>query len=148
MRSRPGITRNKALAAQVVALLAACDRDFSPPLSERQDIQTYAGRICQRAERFEHWDAERLVGLLAMYCIAPQGAPAFITNVSVRGEQRGRGLGDALLGAALDHARGSGFAHVALEVDAGATAARHLYRKHGFVQQQARGTTLVMQRTL
>jgi GNAT superfamily N-acetyltransferase len=80
--------------------------------------------------------------------VTPQGAPAFITNVSVRGEHRGRGLGGRLLGAALDHGRGCGFTHVALEVDAGATAARQLYRKHGFVQQEARGATLLMQRRL
>jgi ribosomal protein S18 acetylase RimI-like enzyme len=148
MRPKPGVTRNKASAVQVAALLTACERDFSPPLLERQDIPTYAERICQRAERFEHWNAGHLVGLVAMYCVTPQGAPAFITNVSVRGDHRGRGLGDTLLGAALDHARGCGFAYVTLEVDAGATAARQLYHKHGFVQRQARGATLVMQRTL
>jgi ribosomal protein S18 acetylase RimI-like enzyme len=142
------MTRNRASAAEVAALLTACERDFFPPLSERQDIPTYAERICQRAERFEHWDAGRLVGLVAIYCVTPQGAPAFITNVSVRAEHRGRGLGDTLLGSALDHARGCGFTHVALEVDAGATAARQLYRKHGFVQRQARGAMLLMQRRL
>jgi ribosomal protein S18 acetylase RimI-like enzyme len=148
MTPQPSVTRNRASAEEVAALLTACERDFSPPLSERQDIPTYAERICQRAERFEHWDAGLLVGLVAMYCVTPQGAPAFITNVSVRGEHRGRGLGGRLLGAALDHGRDCGFTHVALEVDAGATAARELYRKHGFVQQEARGATLLMQRRL
>lgn len=145
MRPKSDVTRNKASVAEVIALLAACDSDFSPLLSERQDIPSYAKRLCERGERFEHWNAERLVGLVAIYCVTPKGAPAFITNVSVHGEYRGRGIGDTLLGAALDHARNRGFTHVALESDAGATPALKLYRKHGFVQQQARGATLVMQ---
>lgn len=148
MTTKPKVTRNRASATEVAALLSACERDFVPPLSERQDIPTYAERICQRAERFEHWDAGLLVGLVAMYCVTPQGAPAFITNVSVRREHRGRGLGGILLGATLDHARSCGFSHVALEVDTGATAARQLYRKHGFIQQEARGATLIMLRGL
>lgn len=148
MSAKTGVAHNEASVAEVIALLTACDRDFCPPLSERQDIPTYAERIWQRADRFEYWDAGSLVGLVAIYCITSQGAPAFITNVSVRGEYRGRGLGDTLLHAALDHARSCGFTHVALEVDAGAKPALKLYRKHGFVQQQARGATLVFQRRL
>ncbi|WP_377278873.1 GNAT family N-acetyltransferase [Rhizobium sp. R86522] len=148
MTSVHGLTRNIANVSQVTALLTACDLDFSPPLSARLEIPTYAERICTQAERFEHWDQSTLVGLLAIYCVTPAGAPAFITNLSVCSDQRGRGLADALLRAALMHARSCGFAAVALEVDVNAHAARRLYAKHEFLLQSAKGGTLLLQVTL
>ncbi|WP_170426128.1 GNAT family N-acetyltransferase [Ruegeria arenilitoris] len=138
------MTRNEASVAQLAALLTACDLDFCPPLSQRQDIPAYAERIFERAERFECWDQGQLVGLVAIYCITPPGEPAFITNVSVHPSNRGCGLADALLHAALTHARSRGFSQVALEVDAAATAAQHLYYKHNFSKQSAKGATLLL----
>ncbi|APX14024.1 GNAT family N-acetyltransferase [Tateyamaria omphalii] len=141
MTARVDVTRNTANTAQVAALLTACDQDFSPPLSDRQDIADYATRICNRAERFEHWAAGTLAGLVAIYCITPPGRPAFITNVSVRTDHRGRGIADTLLSAAIVHATSRGFDSIALEVDAHASAARRLYAKHGFRPAPVAGST-------
>lgn len=48
---------------------------------------------------------------------------------------RGRGVGDALLAAAVDWARGAGAHKVALQVWPHNVAARGLYAKHGFVEE-------------
>ena len=148
MNIRSGIARNTASKAQLLELLKACDLDFSPPLSERQDIPTYAERIFDRAERFEFWRQDNLEGLVAMYCKTPPDEPAFITNVSVNSKYRGQGIADTLLNAAIAHARTCGFSRVALDVDEGATAARCLYRKHKFVERVVEGTTLRLQLAL
>lgn len=126
------VIQNRATAEHVAILLTACDQDFSPPLSERQDITAYAQRIFTQAERFECWDAGQLIGLVAIYCNDPQKRLAFITNVSVLAHYRGQGIADALLQAAIAHAQKQEIFEIALEVDLRAAAAQALYKKHGF----------------
>lgn len=46
---------------------------------------------------------------------------------------QGQGIGDMLLGEAVDFCRGSGLRRVYLWTFTGLDAARHLYEKHGFV---------------
>ena len=145
MTARTDVRRNIASAAQIASLLTSCDQDFSPPLSERQNIAFYAERIRARAERFEHWIDGCPVGLVAMYCMTPPGEPAFITNVSVRADHRGCGIAETLMKAAIAHARFRGFTDVTLEVDAYATAARRLYAKHGFLPVRDEGSTSLFQ---
>jgi ribosomal protein S18 acetylase RimI-like enzyme len=53
-------------------------------------------------------------------------------------EQRGRGLGGALLGAALGFAREAGYRRVVLETFSELTGAARLYRGAGFERTQAR----------
>ncbi|WP_147114924.1 GNAT family N-acetyltransferase [Tateyamaria sp. syn59] len=140
MTAHDDVSRNRATAAEVAALLIACDQDFSPPLSERQDIADYATRICDRAERFEYWALGALAGLVAIYCVTPPGRPAFITNVSVLAEYRSRGIAATLLKASITHAKSCGFDRIALEVDAHAHAARRLYAMHGFCPAPVKGS--------
>ena len=77
------IHRNRASAAEIDAHLRACDDSFAPALSRRVDIDAYASKIAARAERFEAWANDRLVGLLAAYCNDPERRVAFVTSVSV-----------------------------------------------------------------
>lgn len=55
-----------------------------------------------------------------------------INNIGVREEARRRGLGAALLGAALEEGARRGAALAVLEVRAGNAAAQALYRRFGF----------------
>ena len=50
-----------------------------------------------------------------------------------RTDHRGRGVGDALVGAAVRWARGQGFARIRLNVDTENAGAARLYLRHGFV---------------
>jgi ribosomal protein S18 acetylase RimI-like enzyme len=56
-------------------------------------------------------------------------------GMGVRSEYRGRGLGTALLRAAIEVAREKGLERIELEVFASNTPAIELYRKHGFVTE-------------
>ncbi len=53
-------------------------------------------------------------------------------------DYRGRGLGERLIRAALDAARGAGFERVSLSVYASNTRAMALYQKVGFVHEGTR----------
>ena len=58
---------------------------------------------------------------------------AHVTDIYVRPEARGQGIGRALLAEVVEPARAAGFDHVSLEVMLRNTEARHLYERLGFV---------------
>ncbi len=65
--------------------------------------------------------------------------------------RQGRGIGRALLEAALEHCRAVGYARVELFTFSRLAAARHLYRAHGFTLLDARdhdgwGASIVFER--
>jgi mycothiol synthase len=63
----------------------------------------------------------------------PDGQPrAWISNLTVDPEQRGRGLGRAMLVAGLEHLRARGAGSITLGVDAGDPAPLRLYQSVGF----------------
>src|SRR5690349_14652885 len=88
---------NKAELEQIVFHLLLCDQLFTPPLSSRVSIEEYAKKIELNALRFEAWDCDQLVGLVAIYMNDEKKSEAFITNVSVLDEYRGRGVATQLL---------------------------------------------------
>jgi ribosomal protein S18 acetylase RimI-like enzyme len=124
--------RNRADAAQVAEHLRACDAGFVPPLGDRVDLDVYAEKIVQRAERFEAWSGEQLAGLVAAYCNDDGRQTAFVTNVSVLPPRRGGGIAQRLLRACVAFVRDAGFERIELEVDPRNSAATLLYRKLGF----------------
>jgi ribosomal protein S18 acetylase RimI-like enzyme len=72
----------------------------------------------------------------AIVVVAPEDEDptvAGIFSVWVAPFARGRGVGDALMTAALDNARGRGFRRVVLEVGEHNVHAQALYTRHGFV---------------
>lgn len=126
------LMRNRAGAAQVAAHLRACDGAFVPPLSERVDLDAYATKIVQHAERFEAWSGQDLTGLVAAYCNDPERQAAFVTSVSVLPPWHGRGVASRLLDACVEFVREIGVERIELVVDTHNEAATRLYRKHGF----------------
>ena len=137
--SAPRLARNRSGVAQVRDHLSACAAAFVPPLASRVSIPHYAEKLVARAERFEAWDAgSTLVGLVAVYCDAPDRREAFVTSVSVLPAWTRRGLGRGLMRAALAHVRHLGFGRLALSVDRAAPAL-DLYRGLGFMTEAQQG---------
>lgn len=75
------------------------------------------------------WEGEALLGYAALWTVLDEGE---IANVAVAPEARRRGIGDALLSAAVALAREAGLACLQLEVRAGNAPALALYEKRGF----------------
>jgi ribosomal-protein-alanine N-acetyltransferase len=123
--------RDTSTIDDVRAHLTRCDADFTPPLSARLDLGEYAAKLAERAARFEAWDGDRLVGLVAAY-FTPGAPEVFISNVSVDSELRGRGVGATLVADCIERARGSGAATLTLEVATADRAAGRFYEKLGF----------------
>jgi ribosomal protein S18 acetylase RimI-like enzyme len=83
------------------------------------------------------------VATLAVYR-APTGLKAWIEDVVVDVEARGRGVGEALTEAALAEARSRGLRHVDLTSRPTREAAHRLYQKLGFSERE----TSVYRKTL
>ncbi len=138
------IVRNLATAAQVAAHLRACEGAFVPPLAARVDIDVYAEKIVQHAERFEAWSGEQLAGLVATYCNDTAHRAAFITSVSVLPARQGEGIASRLLQTCTGSVRQTGFKRIELEVDTLNSAATRLYKKHGFAVSHTRDNLQTM----
>ncbi|GJD96135.1 GNAT family N-acetyltransferase [Methylobacterium iners] len=137
----PRYDRNRSRIEDVRAHLLACDGAFVPPLATRVSIPGYAARLVSQAERFEAWAGSDLIGLVAVYCNAPDRHDAFVTNVSVVPEQTRRGIGRRLLLGGIAHARSLSFDRLLLSVDHRASALG-LYRSLGFRGEATDGETL------
>ena len=74
-------------------------------------------------------DAGSVLGYVVAWFVADQGE---IANIAVAPDQRGRGVGRALLDAALGEAAARGIAAVFLEVRDSNQRARELYASRGF----------------
>ena len=137
---------NQASVEDIRSHLAACDAQFSPPLSERTDLADYARKLWTNAERFEAWQGSRLVGLVAMYCNDSAKTTAYVSNVSVDPALTRRGIARRLMAAALTEAARLGFARVSLAVDERAQAALALYSSMGFARVARTGRMIEMRR--
>jgi len=125
--------------------LSSCNRQFSPPLSDRVDIGEYSKKLRLSAFTFEAWSDESLVGLVAAYINTPDHS-CFITNTSVLPEFFGRGIAAKLLTACLAHAHAADVETASLEVSKDSHPAICLYKKFGFRVTTQREGFLKMRR--
>lgn len=137
--------RNLSSAEDIRRHLTACSPSFVPPLDSRVAIPDYAAKLALRAERFEAWTDDRVVGLVALYCPRvprPESGDAFVSNVSVLPAFTRGGIARHLLLEAIAYARRCS-GGIVLEVDHRAAALR-LYRACDFVTVASHGGTLTL----
>jgi ribosomal protein S18 acetylase RimI-like enzyme len=125
---------NTASVSDIQEHFTKSDKLFIPSLSSRLDISEYAMKIYKCAERFEVWDAETLVGLVAVYCNDVGRHTAFITSVSLLNEWSGRGIASVVIGRCIEHIRTLGLSVIKLEVSPLNQQALKLYRRFGFIE--------------
>ena len=128
---------NKASPAQIAEHLSQCDAHFVPPLSARVNIEDYARKIARHATTFEAWSDGNLIGLVAAYCNDRGTRIAYLTNMSVSPDWRGRGVAGCLLSQCFHHAAAAGMRQVRLEVAKGSAPAIKLYKRCGFIARNA-----------
>jgi len=90
-------TYNESGYAQVHEHLISVNNSFIPPLSEKLNLNEYSNKIVNNADRFEAWDLNKLIGLVAIYRNNFDSRIAFITNVSVDPLYQGYGIASSLL---------------------------------------------------
>jgi ribosomal-protein-alanine N-acetyltransferase len=126
-------TINMSGVAMIKRHLKACDQTYIPPLSERVDVDRYAGKLYRLATRYEAWQDNKLIGLVAAYLGTGENPEIFVSNVSVDSTMTGRGIGANLLRRLVSDAKVRNYGSIRLEVSPQNHAAQKLYAKSGFV---------------
>jgi ribosomal protein S18 acetylase RimI-like enzyme len=135
--------QNTANHEEIKAHLLSCD--FIPAIATYvKDVDAYADKIREYAERIEKWENGKLAGLIAFYANDPSREEAFITSLSVSPSFTGRGIASELLERCHDFCQGKGFARLSLEVSPLNVAAMKLYEKHKFVPREILGKKIRM----
>ena len=124
-------------------LLHDFNREFDEPTPS-------PGVLAERMARLMGQDTAVLladdVGLAVLRmrpAIWSAGMEAYLAELYVRPHHRGRGLGRALLEAAMDRARSQGADRIELGTSEDDVAARHLYEACGFIRTEGVGGPLM-----
>ena len=128
----PILGMGNATCAQIKWHLQDCDSLYEPALHSRVNIEQYAEKIYEKAERFEAWDDDRLVGLIAAYLPDGMDGPCFVTNVSILEKYHGGGLALDLMRFFIAKVAELKCESIALEVSRQNVKAIHFYEKMGF----------------
>jgi len=123
----PAVVLRPADEADIAALVRLELASFSDPWDAsafRSLLQASAARVT----------VAQYAGVVVGYSAVLRAADeAELANLAVEASVQGRGIGRALLSAALASAADDGVAAMYLEVRASNTAARHLYERLGFL---------------
>ena len=114
-------------AADVDAVCAIEEATFARPWS-RASIENELTNSCARYVVLRR--GGETVGYAGMWLVFDE---AHVTNVAIRKDLRGQGLGEKLMRALIQLAADSGMIWMTLEVRRSNAAAQGLYRKLGFV---------------
>jgi ribosomal-protein-alanine N-acetyltransferase len=125
--------------------IIACDDTKNigaPAIKPQQNIFSLVSRMMPWSKRRHSQDVplsqvklHYIVGFSGIWMMANE---AHITNIAVRQQYQGKGLGELLLIATIDMARELKSSIMTLEVRASNLAAQNLYSKYGFMQMGIR----------
>jgi ribosomal protein S18 acetylase RimI-like enzyme len=135
---------NEADLEKISKHLNVCNELFTPWLDSRRDIDEYANKIFSNAKKFEAWEKEVLVGLVAVYCNSVDKKKAFITNVSVISNFKGLGIAEKLMRQCIEYVELIGFKSLCLDVSLDNSKALALYKRCGFVVELNHGHNMSM----
>ncbi len=129
--NQSGLTwkHNQADKNKILNHFQNCDEGFIDELSSRVDIVDYAQKLIDKAQRFEVWNGDQLIGFIAVYW---NDENDYITNVSVDRKYQGQGIGDALVKRCVITSKSLGKKTVKLEVKNDNQSAINLYKKNRF----------------
>jgi ribosomal protein S18 acetylase RimI-like enzyme len=127
------IYKTKTASKEEIFLhLEKCKDNFIPPLDQTVDLSEYAKKIADRSMTFEAWINNTLAGLVAAYFNDAENHSGYITNVSVLGNYKGKGIGYELMNRCIEFAIQNSFNQIKLEVAENNDNAIQLYKKLNF----------------
>lgn len=103
---------------------------FARPWSRQSFYEEMTRNACARYLVAVLPDGE-IVGFAGVWIVIDEG---HITNIAVRSDHRGQGMGRALTGALMQYAANLGVTYMTLEVRRSNAVAQHVYLSHGFIQ--------------
>lgn len=122
-------SQNISIESEIESHLTRVNALFKPELKSYVDIPFYAHKIFQKAIRYEVFDNEELVGLLAVYTSINMG---FVTNFSLEKKYLGQGLSNILLNNCISDLKSMNIYLLKLEVYKENHRAIKFYMKNNF----------------
>lgn len=113
-------------------LLHAFNTEYDEPTPSAEDLATRIRELLARDTVVLLAEDVGLVLLRFQPSLWSRNDEAYLAELYVRPEHRGRGLGKALLAAAIDTARDRGADYMHLGTTEDDVAARYLYKRMGF----------------
>jgi ribosomal protein S18 acetylase RimI-like enzyme len=114
-------------------------------IDARVALDDFLAKLGERAELLVLQEGTRCRGVVAFYCNDTARRFAYVTLVVVDPQDRGQGIGEALVAGVLALARKRGFATCRLEVRNDNLAARALYSTLGFQLVEDRGDRALLE---
>lgn len=136
--------RGRVSVTETISHLNSHDGSFTLFFGRGNSIEDYAIKISELAECFQAWQGGSLVGLVAVYCNAPDRGLAFITYVGVLPDWRLQGIASRLMQNCIAYISQLNFCRIELEVDRNNLVASSLYRRYGFNFIQVAGESARM----
>lgn len=103
---------------------------FATPWSRQSFYEEMTRNACARYLVAELPEAD-IVGFAGVWIVIDEG---HITNIAVKKEYRGQGIGRALTAALMQYAANLGVVYMTLEVRRSNEIAQRVYLSHGFIQ--------------
>lgn len=103
---------------------------FAMPWSRQSFYEEMTRNACARYLVAVLPDGD-IVGFAGVWVVLDEG---HITNIAVRADHRGQGIGSALTAALMQYAANLGVVYMTLEVRRSNEVAQHVYLSHGFIQ--------------
>jgi 2-polyprenyl-3-methyl-5-hydroxy-6-metoxy-1,4-benzoquinol methylase len=129
---KSNIERNCASLNQLIMHLENCAKNFVPQLNSYVNISEYSNKIYTHAERFEVFQDDELIALLAFY-FNISNKSVFITNISVDCRFQKSGLAKDLLLKCKKFAQKINSDKIILEVNKENFSAINFYQKNQFI---------------
>lgn len=137
-------TVNCSTQKDILKHLFSVENNFIPRLSESVNLEEYSKKLYLFSDRYECWDQNELVGLIAAYNNFEELPYSYITNVSVCKWLLGKGIADQLMVKVIFSVKEKNISRIDLHVDDRNIRAISFYRKYNFKEVEESGFKILM----
>ncbi len=137
-------TISKSTDIEILDHFKQCNQEFFQSLCKRVNIEKYIKKLVENSMRFEVWDKNKLIGLVAVYFNDTINYYGYVTNVSVVKQFTGKSIATELLKFTFEYAKKHNFKEIILEVATDNYSAICLYEKLNFTVSEKKEKTLIM----
>lgn len=135
---------NNSTLEDIKKHLYSCSDSFIPSLESYADISKYSQKIFDFGIKFEAYNNNNLIGLIALY-VDNQERTSFITNVSVDPDFQGNKIAENLLSSCVGYLKENHYLEITLHVNKNNTKAINFYKKHNFKEKGNIKNNLIME---
>lgn len=118
---------------EVENIINRFNSEFVPSLQSRvNNLNEYSKKLYNNAITIKAIESGKTIGFASLYCNDFENKTAYLTQIAVKNEARGRGVGQMLIDEVINICNENGMITLDLEVANDNIKAFNLYKKNGF----------------